>query len=114
MKTQLSYRGLPISQIKTPRAKELPKVKHIDNGFFILTAQIAKKISIDGELPKCGYAKKSKPTEELLKLVQFQVKRDNLPYTPQSKHGWIQKTALSWFEGEPVKKGFVWAILMRE
>lgn len=39
------------------------KLKHIDNSFFRLTAQQAKKLSIEGRLPKVGYEIRADPAK---------------------------------------------------
>ena len=99
------------------------QLKHIDTGFYRLTAAQAKALSIDGELPRDGYEKRAKPIDELNGLVDLLysprfvtgpkwVKRDR-PIGPNAQC-WIKRTALSWHGGTQVNNGWVWAIHIYE
>jgi DNA primase len=92
--------------------------RHIDNSFYRLTPAQAKAFALEGKLPRDGYATRSKPLSELAGQVAFQVwdriARDWKPYSPRAKEGWIQRTPLTWHDGEAVKAGWVWSIHVYE
>jgi len=105
--------------MKTKTTKQLI---HIDNNFYHLTPAQAKALSVDNSLPAHGYQKRADNS----KLAQFQfgklesyptaTKPDNRRFREfesvirDDTRAWIQRTPLSWFSGQPVKAGYVWAV----
>jgi hypothetical protein len=104
-------------------AKDVAKkfaLKHIDSGFYRLTAPQAKALCVDGKLPRIGYEKRAKAAKELNELAtlfvwnwraSFPEWRER-PAGPISERAqtWIKRTRLSHHDGKAVPAGWVWAL----
>ncbi len=87
-------------------------LQHIDNNFYRLSAQQAKYLSCDGELPRLGYEKRAS-SEKLaeLELVNVFPNRERTYKVGASARGWIKRTHIRDANGE---QQYVWAIHIYE
>lgn len=91
------------------------QLPHIDNNFYHLTAWQAKQLSAEDRLPRHGYSMESTPG----KLAKYEFGKVEgaagedgrwRPFNLKPVRGRVLRTNLSWFNGAPVKLGWVWAI----
>ena len=91
----------------------------IDNSHYYLTAPQAKKLCIDGVLPRYGYEKKADPVK--LKDVKLGKIDGRLGPTgtwvefnhckaSDARQVWINRTPLSRWNSKTIKEGWVWCI----
>lgn len=109
MKTKLTSNQLP----------------HIDNNFYRLTARQARHLCVGGVLPAPGNERRA--NLELLASFEFgKIERYETASNPEGTRfrkfgnpveslaaGWVLRTPLSWFDGEAVESGWVWAVHIR-
>lgn len=83
------------------------QARHIDNGFYQITAQEAKRLTVDGELPTHGHQKRAKPLKEINQMVDF-ILTNGKTHVPAETNPapWIQRTMV-WCKE-------VWAISVYE
>lgn len=84
-------------------------LKHIDNSFYALTGQQARKLAVGNRMPSFGSERRA----NLAALEGIQIEsRRGVTTLKQSMLdcAWIQRTRLSWFDGRPVKNGWKWAL----
>lgn len=86
------------------------KIKHIDHGFYRLTAPQAKALCIDNVLPRWGYEKLAAIPADLVLLHRAPHQGDWKPSDAKPTKGWIIRTRLTLFDGAPVTAGWSWAI----
>lgn len=89
------------------------KIKHIDNGFYMLSPQQAAKLCEDGKLPRPGYEKRARIPDDLV-LLQARRGTDHLeweerPLDRTDLGGWILQTKVVIHEGKFVDE-WRWAI----
>lgn len=89
------------------------KIKHLDNGFYLLTPQQAAKLSVDGKLPGPGREKLAKIPDD---LVLLQARRctnalewEEHPLDRDNLVGWIMQTKVVIHAGKIVND-WMWAI----
>lgn len=88
------------------------KLRHIDNSFYRLTAQQAKTLSVEHRLPRPGYQMRADLIGvELLTRCRLTGEWKRF-VGPTPRRGWIQKTPLSWHDGETVPRGWTWSVMV--
>lgn len=95
------------------------ELKHIDNGFYRLTAHQACKLAVDGKLPRPGYMKQATVPADLV-LLRAARHPDALgnviweprPFDPMTvRSSWIMETPCSWHDGAAIEARTVLAIV---
>jgi hypothetical protein len=86
----------------------------IDTNHYYLTQKQAKELCEDNQLPKNGYERKA--NFEKLNNIRLTYRNKNGYIVPidyeayKAKSAWIGRTPKSYWNGKPVKEGFVWAL----
>ena len=95
------------------------QLKHIDNGFYLLTAHQARTLAVDGKLPRPGYMKQATVPADLvlLRAARHPDRLGNIIWEPRpfdvasATGGWIMQTPCSWHDGAVVEDHFVWSVV---
>lgn len=90
------------------------QLKHIDNGFYHLTAHQARLLAEDGKLPRPGYEKRAQVSTELVLLQPARCTNEltwvERPLDRTNLIGWILQTKCTWHDGQLLEDPWVWAI----